>query len=81
VLDTIAQTIARLPELAIVQDVKVFDVWRDKGDSEQARAEKSLAFRFWLQDTEVTLDDARVEASLAHLRDAIIAQHDARQRI
>ncbi|MDQ2138332.1 phenylalanine--tRNA ligase subunit beta [Alcaligenaceae bacterium B3P038] len=81
VLDTIAQTIARLPELAIVQDVKVFDVWRDKSDSDQARAEKSLAFRFWLQDTEVTLDDARVEASLAHLRDAIIAQHDARQRI
>ncbi|GAA4335368.1 phenylalanine--tRNA ligase subunit beta [Pigmentiphaga soli] len=76
-LDTIAAARAADPELAVVRDVRIFDVWRDKSLSTK---EKSLAFRFWLQDTAVTLDDARVESCLGRLRDALAAAHGARLR-
>jgi phenylalanyl-tRNA synthetase beta chain len=54
-LDTIDQTIAADPALAVVQHVGLFDLWRDpaKVDSN----EKSLAFRVSLQDTGSTLDE------------------------
>ncbi len=77
--DTVAATISAHPELAVVQDVRIFDVWRDKRENVTS-SEKSLAFRFWLQDTEKTLDDARVDACMTVLRDALIANHNARQR-
>ena len=76
-LDTVAQTVSADPELAVVRDARIFDVWRDKSLSTK---EKSLAFRFWVQDTSVTLDDARVDACIGKLRDALIAGHGARQR-
>lgn len=76
-LDTIAATIAADPDLAVVREARLFDVWRDKSLSEK---EKSLAFRFRLQDTAVTLDDARVDACLDRIREALVAAHDARQR-
>ncbi len=82
-LDTIHATIAANPALAVIQQVRLFDVWRDKAGAaaaEQAITEKSLAFRFWLQDTEVTLDDARVDACIAQIRLALDAMHQARQR-
>ena len=77
-LDTIASTIARDPSLSVVQHVGLFDVWRDpsKNDSN----EKSLAFRVSLQDNEVTLDDARVDACMSKIREALEVNHQARPR-
>ncbi len=81
-LDTIHATIASEADLSVVRDVFLFDVWRDKNfeSSSEAANEKSLAFRFWLQDTEVTLDDARVDACLLKIRSALESAHQARQR-
>jgi len=81
-LETIHATISMHPELSVVRDVRLFDVWRDK-NAESATGtgqEKSLAFRFWLQDTEVTLDDARVDACLLQIRAALESTNQARQR-
>lgn len=78
--DTVTATIAKDPSLSVVQDVRLFDVWRDKQDASEAPREKSLALRFWLQDNEKTLDDTRVDACMATLRDALVASHGARQR-
>jgi len=65
----------------VVQDARLFDVWREKSqDGAAPAAEKSLAFRFWLQDTEVTLDEARVADCLARIKDALVHAHGARQR-
>lgn len=77
-LDTIQTTIDRDPSLSVVQNVGLFDVWRDpsKGDS----SEKSLAFRVSLQDNEVTLDDARVDACMGKIREALEVGHQARPR-
>ncbi|WP_427185097.1 phenylalanine--tRNA ligase subunit beta [Bordetella bronchialis] len=79
-LDTIAQAVAQDPKLAIVQDARLFDVWREKTQADDSAKEKSLAFRFWLQDTDATLDDARVSDCLARLRDRLIDAHGARLR-
>ncbi|UYO92239.1 phenylalanine--tRNA ligase subunit beta [Pollutimonas sp. M17] len=76
-LATLAQTVQSNATLGIVKDIKLFDVWRDK--SAQA-AEKSMAFRFWLQDREATLDDATVEQCLARLLEALVSAHGVRQR-
>lgn len=80
-LDTVAATVAADPQLGVVQDVRLFDVWRDKPRDGEPVTEKSLAFRFWLQDTAVTLDEARVAECLARLKDALISAHGARQRV
>ena len=77
-LDTIERTIAADESLRVVQDVRLFDQWKDP--SKQAAEEKSLAFRFSLQDTEVTLDDARVDACVVKLRQALETEHQARAR-
>lgn len=77
-MNTIQDTIAKDDSLAVIRDVRLFDVWRDPAKC--ADSEKSLAFRFWLQDTEVTLDDARVDACLLRIRQALEQTHQARQR-
>lgn len=79
-LDTVAAAVKADAQLAVVQDARVFDVWRDKAQGSEPVAEKSLAFRFWLQDTEVTLDEARVADCLARIKEALVAAHSARQR-
>ncbi|CAM4335766.1 phenylalanine--tRNA ligase subunit beta [Bordetella muralis] len=79
-LDTVAATVAADATLAVVQDTRLFDVWRDKPQDGKPVTEKSLAFRFWLQDTEVTLDEARVADCLARITQALISEHGARQR-
>jgi len=79
-LDTVAATIAADPQLAVVQDVRLFDVWRDRPQDGRPVTEKSLAFRFWLQDTEVTLDEVRVADCLARINQALASAHGARQR-
>jgi phenylalanyl-tRNA synthetase beta chain len=77
-LDTIQNTISADSTLNIVQDVQLFDQWRDP--SKEATQEKSLAFRITLQDTEVTLDDARVDGCVAKIRQALETAHQARPR-
>jgi phenylalanyl-tRNA synthetase beta chain len=41
--------------------VRLFDEYRGKGLENK---EKSLAFRFWMQDTQRTLADAEVDAAV-----------------
>ena len=79
-LDTVFATAKADPQLAVVQDARLFDVWREKSQGSEPVTEKSLAFRFWLQDTEVTLDEARVADCLARIKEALVAAHGARQR-
>ncbi|MGE4125976.1 MAG: phenylalanine--tRNA ligase subunit beta [Pusillimonas sp.] len=76
-VSTLRATIAADQSLAIVKDIRLFDVWRDKA---QADAQTSLALRFWLQDAAVTLDDAQVEQCMARLLDALVTTHGVRQR-
>jgi len=77
-LDTIALTIAGDPNLNVIQHVGLFDVWKDPAKTELK--EKSLAFRVSLQDNEVTLDDARVDACMSTIRAALEMGHQARPR-
>ncbi|MGO4475248.1 phenylalanine--tRNA ligase subunit beta [Massilia sp. 2TAF26] len=60
----------------LVQAVVLFDEYRGKGLEQD---EKSLAFRFGLQDTQSTLQDDAVEAIMAALASAA-QQHGARLR-
>jgi phenylalanyl-tRNA synthetase beta chain len=47
--------------LKMLQNVRLFDEYRGKGLENK---EKSLAFRFWMQDTQRTLEDAEVDAAM-----------------
>ena len=77
-LATLRATIAADASLAIVKDIRLFDVWRDKTQTDAAQT--SLALRFWLQDAAVTLDDAQVEQCMTRLLDALVNTHGVRQR-
>jgi phenylalanyl-tRNA synthetase beta chain len=77
-LDTIYQTIAADPALAVVQHVGLFDVWRDPAKIEAN--EKSLAFRVSLQDTDSTLDEAQVDLCMTKIRAALESAHQTRSR-
>lgn len=77
-LETINALILEQSELSIVKQVNLFDVWRDKAAANST--EKSLAFRFFLQDAEATLDDTRVDACMLKIRDALSSKYGARQR-
>ena len=61
------QALAEQPAGELVQNVRLFDEYRGKGLENK---EKSLAFRFWMQDTRRTLNDQEV----AHLLDAVVAR-------
>lgn len=76
-LKTLKQTVASNANLSVVRDIRLFDLWRDKSS---ATEEKSLAFRFWLQNPETTLDDATVDECMAVLLHALEVEHGARQR-
>lgn len=76
-LDTLNQTIAAHPSLALVKNIRLFDVWRDKAAQSD---QKSMALRFWLQSPDTTLDDATVEVCMHTLLQALISAHDARLR-
>jgi phenylalanyl-tRNA synthetase beta chain len=76
-LATLGHTIQSNATLGIVKDIKLFDVWRDKSAH---ATEKSMAFRFWLQDHDATLDDATVEQCLARLLEALVNAHGVRPR-
>ena len=61
----------------LVRDVRLFDQYRGKGLNEN---EKSLAFRFWLQDTRQTLDETAIEAATADIVAALGNSVSARLR-
>lgn len=76
-LNTINDTIDVEPELVIIKRVSLFDVWRDKSSN---NAQKSMAFRFWLQSPDSTLDDATVESCMKQLLNALSKAHKASLR-
>ena len=76
-LDQIHAAIAATPVAKVVMNVKLFDEYRGKGLENK---EKSLAFRFWMQDTERTLSDAEVAQTLAAIRAWVAERLGARLR-
>jgi phenylalanyl-tRNA synthetase beta chain len=80
-LDTMRHQMQEDPTLSIIQDLQLFDVWRAPQEAgAEVSSEVSLAFRIWLQDPHVTLEDERVDQCVASLRDALIKKHGARPR-
>jgi phenylalanyl-tRNA synthetase beta chain len=77
ILDAFAAEIAQNPAGNIVQAIVLFDEYRGKGLESD---EKSLAFRFSLQDTQSTLQDDAVEALMAAVVAAATQKHAATLR-
>jgi phenylalanyl-tRNA synthetase beta chain len=77
VLDAFTVEIAANPQGKIVQAVVLFDEYRGKGLEED---EKSLAFRFSLQDTQSTLQDDVVDAIMASVAGAAKTKLNAKLR-
>lgn len=65
------------PACAIMQAIVLFDEYRGKGLEND---EKSLAFRFTLQDTQSTLHDDKVDAAMAAFIASVEKKHGARLR-
>jgi phenylalanyl-tRNA synthetase beta chain len=65
------------PICNIVQAIVLFDEYRGKGLEGD---EKSLAFRFTLQDTQSTLQDDNVDAAMTAIVAAVNKKHDAKLR-
>jgi phenylalanyl-tRNA synthetase beta chain len=65
------------PALAVLKHVMLFDEYRGKGLENK---EKSLAFRFWLQDTQRTLSDAEADAAMTAVSAALSSTLGARLR-
>jgi len=76
-LDAFNAAVQASPQGKIVQAIVLFDEYRGKGLEQD---EKSLAFRFSLQDTQNTLQDDVVEAVMAAAGDAAKQKHGARLR-
>ena len=76
-LDTFLATAKTNEACKIVQAVVLFDEYRGKGLESD---EKSLAFRFSLQDTHSTLKDEKVDAATAALVHASSSKFGARLR-
>jgi phenylalanyl-tRNA synthetase beta chain len=77
VLDAFNAELQLNPAGNIVQAVVLFDEYRGKGLEAD---EKSLAFRFSLQDTHSTLQDDAVDAVMAAVADAAKQKHSAKLR-
>ena len=76
-LDAFGAAVAAHPLAKIVQAIVLFDEYRGKGLEAD---EKSLAFRFSLQDTQNTLQDDVVDAVMTALTAAAVQQHNAKLR-
>jgi phenylalanyl-tRNA synthetase beta chain len=76
-LDAFAAVITENPAGKIVQAIVLFDEYRGKGLEAD---EKSLAFRFSLQDTQSTLQDEAVDAVMASVVEAARQKHGATLR-
>jgi phenylalanyl-tRNA synthetase beta chain len=77
VIDAFHAEIAVNPAGKIVQAVVLFDEYRGKGLETD---EKSLAFRFSLQDTQSTLQDEAVDAIMAAVAESASTKLNARLR-
>jgi phenylalanyl-tRNA synthetase beta chain len=77
VLDAFNAELQINPAGKIVQAVVLFDEYRGKGLEAD---EKSLAFRFSLQDTHSTLQDDAVDAVMAAVAEAAKQKHSAKLR-
>jgi phenylalanyl-tRNA synthetase beta chain len=77
ILDEIDFALREAPLGRAVQNVKLFDEYRGKGLENK---EKSLAFRFWMQDTQKTLSDTEVAEVLAVVVDRVRRTLGARLR-
>jgi phenylalanyl-tRNA synthetase beta chain len=77
VLDAFSAAIEANPAGKLVQAVVLFDEYRGKGLEAD---EKSLAFRFSLQDTQSTLQDDAVEALMGALVESAKEKHSAKLR-
>jgi phenylalanyl-tRNA synthetase beta chain len=60
-----------------MQAIVLFDEYRGKGLEND---EKSLAFRFTLQDTQTTLQDDQVDCAMAAFVASVDKKHGARLR-
>jgi phenylalanyl-tRNA synthetase beta chain len=76
-LDTFVMEKQSNPLCGIAQVFVLFDEYRGKGLENH---EKSLAFRFTLQDTQTTLNDNNVDAAMEAFIAAVIKRHGARLR-
>jgi phenylalanyl-tRNA synthetase beta chain len=76
-LDAFSAELSSNPVGKLVQAVVLFDEYRGKGLEQD---EKSLAFRFGLQDTQSTLQDEAVDAIMAALASAAQQKHGAKLR-
>jgi phenylalanyl-tRNA synthetase beta chain len=65
------------PNCGILQAIVLFDEYRGKG---LENSEKSLAFRFTLQDTQTTLQDEKVNAAIEALSSAVNKKFGAKLR-
>jgi phenylalanyl-tRNA synthetase beta chain len=76
-LDVFFKEKATNPAGNIVQAIVLFDEYRGKGLQAD---EKSLAFRFALQDTQTTLQDDVVDALMQAMAEAARTQYNAIKR-
>ncbi|WP_426194116.1 phenylalanine--tRNA ligase subunit beta [Massilia sp. DWR3-1-1] len=76
-LDVFFKEKATNPNGNIVQAIVLFDEYRGKGLQAD---EKSLAFRFALQDTQTTLQDDAVDALMHAMAEAATIHHNAQKR-
>ncbi|HSH98474.1 MAG: phenylalanine--tRNA ligase subunit beta [Methylophilaceae bacterium] len=64
-------------QISVVNDVRLFDVYRGKGIAEN---KKSLAFLVLMQDTQKTLTDVEADEAMSKLLDSIKKNHGAELR-
>jgi phenylalanyl-tRNA synthetase beta chain len=76
-MDTLVAESRVNPACGIMQAVVLFDEYRGKGLEGN---EKSLAFRFTLQDTQATLQDDKVDAAMAAFVASVEKKHGAKLR-
>ena len=76
-VDTLANARRTHANLAVLKDIRLFDVWRDAASD---AAEKSMALRFWFQSPSATLDEATIEQCVELLLNSLVAEHGARLR-
>ncbi|MRV74767.1 phenylalanine--tRNA ligase subunit beta [Duganella sp. FT92W] len=76
-LDAFHSAVQVSPHGKLVQAIVLFDEYRGKGLEAD---EKSLAFRFSLQDTQNTLQDDVVDAVMAAVTAAAVEKHNAKPR-
>jgi phenylalanyl-tRNA synthetase beta chain len=76
-MDTFVAARQSNPACDIMQAIVLFDEYRGKGLEND---EKSLAFRFTLQDTQTTLQDDKVDAAMAAFIASVEKKHGAKLR-